>query len=938
MTEALLRNFYTQSDVADRLLAQPNAAFRARAFVEALAALGIHHDRVHVEDFHIFGHSALARLIDGFIEANPLDELPLSAITVVRYVGVDSCEQDFDATLEGLREHADAMPRFATCYNIEVMLEMHVRHFDAERALAICELAASDVLDSVGFFFDFAGIGDTKVSELRYELARFGSALPARNPKVRVGNFPFCFFPPEAFKLVYRDAVEPLKGHIGAQRNTIHDLAQKAFAWHEPCRSCRCRIPCYLYTDVADHSCCASSLVPRHESTLVFAGGSISRRDVPPDEDLVWAGPAEQGDMVAAVLEGFENILVIDGYFYTKFPCTTLEVMLALENGVNVFGASSIGALRAVELDAWGMVGMGRVYEYLKKQEIKPYHVVAQTYDEADRPLTTPLIQIVYFLVCASSDGIVTREEHESLRNAADEIHFTFLSFESFFRSAGSSGAVPPQKVTALRDYYASKGVAHFDIKKQDALKLLESFRSAVAERDPASLPQVIRTSAQRYLGGLSGKYPPDQHFALPRDWRTTRVPEAGTATTRDRRACSAAQTCRNARRFLRDLGVIVADTTRYDPADSFILNAIFVPFTLLDYYPSSATGNGDVFEEALASAYMELVERIPACALQVRGQPAEGIEDDLLLREIPQVCNWGAEEAVKTRALDEHGCVHVTDIVSGRDLFVPGFSLMFRYSGTDGYAAGNTFFEAVLYGLYEIIERDTGQIHLQDPTCRAHLPRLIIDKTQLADERCRTLLSQAEDKGCEIVLFNLPNLYDLPCVMCHVYDRNRRIQCHGGIAVRADFSSAVYAALHEAYMQYITYFVGTRDDYRAFAPLKRARIAYENARALFLDERGTLSAFSGPAVFASLEDELDYVVGALTSRDVRHILVANTSPRPEYDVKSVKVIVPGMELWFCPDYVPSPSFAERARRVGEKVREAISNQQPTTNSQRPIV
>ncbi len=927
--EQSLRDFYTDPAVAERLPAQGDPAYieRAGGFIEALGELGIRHDRIHVEDFDIFDHTPLTGLIDAFIEANPFDELPLAAVTAVRFVRADSCSQDFDAVLEGLRAHAAGMSRFAARYNIEVVLEMHIQHFDADRATAIAELAATDALDSVGFFFDYSGLDETRISALRDELARFSTGLPSRNPKVRVGNFPFCFFPPEAFKLVYRDAVEPLKGHIGAQRNLIHDLREKAFAWFAPCRSCRCRYPCYVYTDVAEHPGCTDCLVPRHETSLVFAGGSVSREDAPSDADLVWAGPAEQGDMVAAVLEGFESILVIDGYFYTKFPCTTLEVMLALENEVNVFGASSIGALRAVELDTWGMVGMGRVYEYLKKQEIKPYHIVAQTYDEADRPLTTPLIQIVYFLVCASSDGIVTREEHEALRAIADEIHFTFLSFESFFRKVASSGVLSPEKAAVLREYYEEKGAAHFDIKRQDALSLLASFRSLAAKREPGDLHQAIHVAAQRYLGALTSKYPADQHFALPREWRNSAAPGAPDASTRDRRACSAAETCRNARRYLHDLGVIVADTTRYDAADSYILNVIFVLFTLLDYYPSSATGNGDVFEEALASAYMELVERIAASALQVRGRSAEGMADESVLWEIPQACNWGADDEAKERALAEHGCVQVTDIVSGSNVFVPGHGLMFRYSGTDGYAAGNTLTEAVLYGLYEVIERDTGQIHLQSAVCRELLPQLIVDKDRLADPRCRTLLSQAEEKGCEIVLFDLPNLYGLPCVMCHVYDRNRRIQCHGGIAVRADFSSAVYAALHEAYMQYITYFVGTRDDYRAFAPLKRARIAYEDARGLYFGEQGTLPAASGPAAFASIEDELDHVVAALTAQDIRHILVANTSPRPEYRVKSVKVIVPGTELWFCPDYVPSPFLAERMRRTEERVRGVISYQ-----------
>ena len=65
--------------------------------------------------------------------------------------------------------------------------------------------------------------------------------------------------------------------------------------------------------------------------------------------------------MLMVILAGFRNILIMDGYFYSKFPCTTFEVMLALEQGLNVFGAASIGALRAVELDHYGITGVGYV-------------------------------------------------------------------------------------------------------------------------------------------------------------------------------------------------------------------------------------------------------------------------------------------------------------------------------------------------------------------------------------------------------------------------------------------------------------------------------------------------------------------------------------------------------------------------------------------------
>jgi ribosomal protein S12 methylthiotransferase accessory factor YcaO len=169
------------------------------------------------------------------------------------------------------------------------------------------------------------------------------------------------------------------------------------------------------------------------------------------------------------------------------------------------------------------------------------------------------------------------------------------------------------------------------------------------------------------------------------------------------------------------------------------------------------------------------------------------------------------------------------------------------------------------------------------------------------------------------MALFRLPNLFGLPCIRCHVYDSSREIECHGSTAVRADHDAAVHAALREAYMQYITYFAGTRDDYRSHVTLKEAHIGYVNARAMLSAPGGAVS-IPEPVDFESVAEELDYVVRKARGAGVHNILVANTSPHERYVLKSVKVMVPGLELWFCGAYTPSRYFGERARRTAELV------------------
>ncbi|MEM7394218.1 MAG: TfuA-like protein, partial [Verrucomicrobiota bacterium] len=561
--------------------------------------------------------------------------------------------------------------RFARSFNIEIQLHLYLESLEVEPAISVLEEAESDSLDELGIFHVFS-----KPSEaLKTALAELSAHPVVKNPKIRFGNFPFCFFPADRFKLTYRDVVEPVKGLIGSQRDLIKEVRGRKPAGHTSCVSCRSRNACCAFTEIEDHPEYGPFLEPRTESSLVFSGGSLAGTKAPADDSEVWVEPAEQGDMVAAVMDGFETLLIIDGYFYTRFPCTTFEVMLALEQGINVFGSSSMGALRAVELDRFGMIGVGFVFDYLKARPIKPYHVVAQTYDDLDRPISTPLIEILFFLRSAVEEGLLFEDEFEAARDAADRIHFTEVSFERFFDQVPFG----EETVANLKRFWDEIDT---DIKKRDALELLETYK---AKRDTDRVREIFRSVRNQSLKVLFEKYSGDPDLSLPDDWN-----EAGDGAEvgRDLRAVPPEETRGRAERFFEDLTITVADTSKYDDSGQFILSVFFVPFYFMDYYPSSATGNGDDFEEALTSAWMELVERAPACGLHIRQEPRDEWAGPFFpVNRLPQVENWGMQEAVKQHAAETHGYARVTDMVSGERFVVPRFVTMFAYSGTDGLA-----------------------------------------------------------------------------------------------------------------------------------------------------------------------------------------------------------------------------------------------------------
>jgi TfuA protein len=80
--------------------------------------------------------------------------------------------------------------------------------------------------------------------------------------------------------------------------------------------------------------------------------------------------PATRGDLVALLGESASKAAVrpirvgiIDGT--TKGPCLPpKEVMQALSAGIRMYGAVSDGALRAAECAAYGMTGVGRIYQH----------------------------------------------------------------------------------------------------------------------------------------------------------------------------------------------------------------------------------------------------------------------------------------------------------------------------------------------------------------------------------------------------------------------------------------------------------------------------------------------------------------------------------------------------------------------------------------------
>ncbi|WP_406853773.1 TfuA-like protein [Alsobacter sp. KACC 23698] len=109
-------------------------------------------------------------------------------------------------------------------------------------------------------------------------------------------------------------------------------------------------------------------------SGLIFLGPTLAAEEARDMTRLRVLPPAAQGDLYRAVLDHRPRAVgLVDGYFHQVPSVWHREILWAISQGVAVFGAASMGALRACELQDFGMVGVGRVFEGFAAGRYAPF-------------------------------------------------------------------------------------------------------------------------------------------------------------------------------------------------------------------------------------------------------------------------------------------------------------------------------------------------------------------------------------------------------------------------------------------------------------------------------------------------------------------------------------------------------------------------------------
>lgn len=211
-------------------------------------------------------------------------------------------------------------------------------------------------------------------------------------------------------------------------------------------------------------------------STIVFAGPSVFgvdlsayRIDVRP--------PARCGDLLAAVHNGAETIGLIDGLYGDCAAVWHKEILYALSRGIRVYGAASMGALRAAECSSFGMEGVGHIFEAYRDGDRFSDGDVAVSHAPAEldyRPLSVALVDAQATIAAVANAFSVG--EVDALLEAAAKIHFSARTWRSIVTAAG----LADRHLHTLRSGFVS-------VKCQDAQALLAILERS--DRTPTRSP-----------------------------------------------------------------------------------------------------------------------------------------------------------------------------------------------------------------------------------------------------------------------------------------------------------------------------------------------------------------------------------------------------------------------------------------------------------------
>src|SRR5919199_6784670 len=212
---------------------------------------------------------------------------------------------------------------------------------------------------------------------------------------------------------------------------------------------------------------------------IIFLGPSLTHEKARKILDAEYRPPAKKGDFLrfAAPVNDLTIVGLVDGYFLQDYPPSPIEVyQLVTRKNILVVGSASLGALRAVELEKFGMIGIGKIFQLYKKGIIDADDEVAVTFAEERQSLQSEaMIDIRFNLFIAQRRGGIDEITKRAIARIAKSIYFPYRNYAGILDQTKKIYPQLEHNLQSFRSYIRNNRLS---LKERDAIRLIKYIKS----------------------------------------------------------------------------------------------------------------------------------------------------------------------------------------------------------------------------------------------------------------------------------------------------------------------------------------------------------------------------------------------------------------------------------------------------------------------------
>lgn len=215
-----------------------------------------------------------------------------------------------------------------------------------------------------------------------------------------------------------------------------------------------------------------------NNKVLVFCGPTLAGQKTLKEsvkQNFIFHSPVKCGEILEARREGFSKILIIDGFFELTASVWHKEILDFIKNEGLILGCSSMGALRAAELEEYGMIGFGQIFQDFKNKTIRDDDEVTVSHLNQAQDfisLTDAMINIRYTVRNAVDKDLLHLDDAEKILNISKSTFYKKRNLKFLVRELSKQ----TPRIIKFKNHLETNGIV--DQKLNDAIELIQNIDS----------------------------------------------------------------------------------------------------------------------------------------------------------------------------------------------------------------------------------------------------------------------------------------------------------------------------------------------------------------------------------------------------------------------------------------------------------------------------